>query len=457
MSSAGAPGAHQGAGRVAAQSPVPGAAVERDFPPGLAEVSPPVVVQPDSTAAVTPVGALRDDDGRRFRVLKVAPTSFFSDYGCHVRIYEESVALQRLGNEVEICTYASGKDVPNLTVRRVSGNQEANPRIGPSRRKVLFDLALAGLVLRENARFRPDVIHAHLHEGAAIGWLANAFHRRPMVFDFQGSMTSEMVDHQWLRRGSRRYRSLRRLESIINRFPNAIITSSSNAADVLHHEFRYPRSRIFVMADSVDTNRFLPRWELPDMSVVAEQKAELRLPVDRRIVVYLGLLAPYQGIDVMLMAARKLRDEHVPVHFLIMGYPNVDAYVEQAASLGVSGMVTFTGRVDYFDAPRRLVMGDIGISPKISETEGNGKLLNYIACGLPTVAFDTPVAREILGQDGVFAPRQDVDGLAASIRWLVEHDEERQGMGRRLRQRAVERYDWASAARGMMDLYGSLR
>ncbi len=394
---------------------------------------------------------------RRFRVLKVAPTSFFSDYGCHVRIYEESVALQRLGNEVEICTYASGRDVPGLTVRRVRGNQGANPRIGPSRRKILFDVALSGLVLRENARFRPDVIHAHLHEGAAIGWLANAFHRRPMVFDFQGSMTSEMVDHQWLRRDSRRYRALRRLESLINRFPSAIITSSANAADVLHHEFRYPRSRIFVMADSVDTRRFRPRWELEDMSVVAEQKAELRLPVDRRIVVYLGLLAPYQGIDYLLLAARQLRDQHVPVHFLIMGYPNVDAYVEQAAALGVSGIVTFTGRVDYFDAPRRLAVGDIAISPKLSETEGNGKLLNYMACGLPTVAFDTPVAREILGEAGVYAPRQDVAGLAAAIRRLVEDDGERQTLGRQLRERAIGRYDWVTAARGMMDLYDSLQ
>jgi glycosyltransferase involved in cell wall biosynthesis len=210
------------------------------------------------------------------------------------------------------------------------------------------------------------------------------------------------------------------------------------------------------MADSVDTNRFLPRWELPDMSIVAEQKAELRLPLDRRIVVYLGLLAPYQGIDRMLQAARQLKDQNVPVHFLVMGYPNVDSYRHQAELLKVNDMVTFTGRLNYFDAPRRLVLGDIAISPKISETEGNGKLLNYAACGLPTIAYDTPVAREILGETGVFADLHSETSLAEAVRFLVEQDDARNRIGRATRLRAVERFDWVTAARGMMDLYGSL-
>ena len=39
----------------------------------------------------------------------------------------------------------------------------------------------------------------------------------------------------------------------------------------------------------------------------------------------------------------------------------------------------------------------------ISRTEGLGKLLNYMAMGLPTVAFDVPVAREYLGDLGLYA------------------------------------------------------
>ncbi|RLC65314.1 MAG: glycosyltransferase family 1 protein, partial [Chloroflexi bacterium] len=44
----------------------------------------------------------------------VAPTSFFLDYGCHVRILEEARVLQRLGHRVTIVTYYLGRDVPDL-------------------------------------------------------------------------------------------------------------------------------------------------------------------------------------------------------------------------------------------------------------------------------------------------------------------------------------------------------
>src|ERR671929_192184 len=47
-----------------------------------------------------------------YRILSIAPSSFFADYGCHVRIYQEARALGRLGHEVTICTYHNGRNPP---------------------------------------------------------------------------------------------------------------------------------------------------------------------------------------------------------------------------------------------------------------------------------------------------------------------------------------------------------
>ena len=51
-----------------------------------------------------------------YDVLAIAPTSFFADYGCHVRILEEARALQRRGHRVTVCTYHSGRDPEGITV-----------------------------------------------------------------------------------------------------------------------------------------------------------------------------------------------------------------------------------------------------------------------------------------------------------------------------------------------------
>ena len=43
-------------------------------------------------------------------ILMLAPTSFFSDYGCHVRILEEAAVLRERGHEYRVLTYHRGRE-----------------------------------------------------------------------------------------------------------------------------------------------------------------------------------------------------------------------------------------------------------------------------------------------------------------------------------------------------------
>jgi hypothetical protein len=99
-------------------------------------------------------------------VLMVAPTSFFADYGAHVRPLEEIRALQRLGHRVTVCTYHNGHDVPGITIRRsLDIPWRKRVVVGSTKHKLYLDAALFAVVLREMRRLKPDIIHAHLHEG----------------------------------------------------------------------------------------------------------------------------------------------------------------------------------------------------------------------------------------------------------------------------------------------------
>jgi glycosyltransferase involved in cell wall biosynthesis len=171
------------------------------------------------------------------------------------------------------------------------------------------------------------------------------------------------------------------------------------------------------------------------------------------VVAYLGLLAEYQGTGLLLQAAANLLQEMPDVYFLIMGYPGEAFYRQQAAQLGIASHVTFTGKVPYEDAPRYLALGDVAVSPKISATEGSGKLLNYMALALPTAAFDTPVHREYLGEDGVYAPVGDAAALAAALRQLLSDGNAAAERGARLRARALEKYTWEQAGAQIQHIY----
>jgi len=399
-----------------------------------------------------PVNRLATTEERSLKVLMVAPTSFFNDYGGHIRILEETRALQACGHQITIATYNKGKDVAGIQIQRTKALPwRADYEVGSSRHKLAFDAYLLAKTLKVAWQLRPDVIHGHMHEGALIGGLVSRLLNVPLVFDFQGSLSGEMADHDFLNPKGPFYKWVYRLEKLIDRLPNAILTSSIQAQKLLKNDFGVAQNKIYPLPDCVDTKVF-------DPSLFAEEeraglKRSLGLPANKIIIVYLGLLTDYQGIPLLLNSAAELKRQGFDVHFLVMGYPNVDHYSNIAAELDVLDIVTFTGRVDYNDAPRYLSLGQLAVSPKISATEGSGKVLNYMAMALPTIASETEVHREYLGKLGIYVPAGDMIGLINAIKnqagLLVEGDNH----GQQLRQRAIDSYSWDRAGEEISQLY----
>ena len=392
---------------------------------------------------------------RPLRILMIAPTSFFSDYGGHIRILEETYTLQGMGHQVAIVTYYKGSDMPDLDIRRTAPLPwRSDYEVGSSRHKLAFDVYLAWQSLVEAIRFKPDVIHGHMHEGALIGGVLAKLLRRPLVFDFQGSMTAEMADHNFLQENGRLYRLVFGLENFINRMPQAILTSSIKATRLLQEQFHIPAEKLVPLPDCANPDRFDPEKFSPAMKQQLRQ--ELGIPVDRPIVAYLGLLTDYQGVPHLIEAAARLKQAGEKFHFLIMGYPNVAHYKSEAHKAGVLDCVTFTGKVQYQHAPAYLSLGDIAVAPKMSTSEGSGKLLNYMALAQPIVAYDSAVHREYLADLGVYAPSGDVAAFTEAIAALLHQPERRLALGQQLRQRALQTYSWQKAGERIVSLYRQL-
>lgn len=393
-----------------------------------------------------------------YRILMIAPTSFFGDYGCHVRILEETLALEQLGHRVRIVTYPRGEDVPGIDIERTTPIPwRVNYEVGSSRHKLGLDALLTTRALRAARRFRPDIVHGHLHEGALIGWLAARALNKPLVFDFQGSLTGEMVDHHFLNPGGPFYSPLRKLERWIDHRPGYIFTSAAHQAELLADEYGVPRERIVHVPDAVNPEWFRP-WSDRERAEFRANKFELKcntlgIMPGRPVVVYLGLLADYQGVGLLLEAAQRVLARGTDAHFVIMGYPGADRYAARARELGIEERVIFPGRIPYREIARWLAIGNVAAAPKLSASEGNGKILNYMASGLPVMAFDTPVARDYLGEDGVYAAPGDVAEFAQGLELLLADRDAAHTRGQRLRARALDKFSWDASAKKIEDTY----
>lgn len=394
-----------------------------------------------------PAAASTDDDRQQpLRVLVIAPTPFFGDRGCHVRIYEEIRALGALGVESLVVTYATGQDLPDVRTARawaIPGIKAGS--LGFSSGRPILDLAVLVAAHREIRRFNPHLLHAHLHEGIAIGVVLRAWHRLPLIADLQGSLTAEMVDQGVMGSGGVMATLMRGVERWLVRRPDRTLTSSSHGIRLLT-ALGVDRRSVTSLPDGVDIEVFRP--EPADPALVKR----LGL-VGKRVVVFLGVLTDYQGVDLLLDVAAIMARTNPDVHVLVLGYPNEERYRAEAKARGLDEVMTFPGRVPYANAAQWLSVGEIAVSPKRSVTEANGKLLNYMACGLPVVASDSPVNRELLGESGVYAPIDDAEAFAARLSELLSDPERASEIGAALRARAETEFAWLSMAKQLEGTY----
>src|SRR6185369_16564095 len=164
---------------------------------------------------------------------------------------------------------------------------------GPSWHKLYLDALLLFKAFAFSLKFHPHIIHAHLHEGALIGYFLKKVRRLPLLFDYQGSLTGECVDHGFFPADSWKALLFRRMERMINNFADRIITSSTIAAQELMQNWGVETDRVIPVIDGVDTQVFTA-------PPIRGGLRRLQIPSDLPIVAYLGLLNSYQGTDLLL-------------------------------------------------------------------------------------------------------------------------------------------------------------
>jgi glycosyltransferase involved in cell wall biosynthesis len=86
------------------------------------------------------------------------------------------------------------------------------------------------------------------------------------------------------------------------------------------------------------------------------------------------------------------------------------------------------------------------------------KMFEYMAAGLPVIASDFPVFREILddGRCGLLIPPQDPAALTKAIEWIFANPDEAEAMGARGRRRVEQLYTWEAESAKLVELYRRL-
>jgi len=202
----------------------------------------------------------------------------------------------------------------------------------------------------------------------------------------------------------------------------------------------------------------------PDADRLRAGDPELALKRGRRyLAAYIGVMGPQDGVDYVLRAADVIvhRLHRTDIAFTLIG--KGDCYEELVAlrdSLGLQGHVEFTGRAPDELVARILSSAEIGLSPDpknpLNDVSTMNKTMEYMAFGLPTVAFDLHETRVSARDAAVYARPNEIDDYAAKIVELLEDEQTRKEMAMVARSRVENELAWSHQRDRYVGVYDRL-
>jgi glycosyltransferase involved in cell wall biosynthesis len=180
-----------------------------------------------------------------------------------------------------------------------------------------------------------------------------------------------------------------------------------------------------------------------------------------RRVVYVGGLAPFNGVEQMVRAMGLLPPDS-DIRLTLGGEFPSTADELRIRALPGSERVDFLGWVDRSRIPELLGDARAGLvvyqpTPNIMDCEPN-KFFEVLSAGLPLIASDLPHWRAFVeGHDcGLTVSPDDPAALAGAIRTLVDDPDRAERMGARGRALIVGGYNWEAESARLLDLYMEL-
>ena len=219
-------------------------------------------------------------------------------------------------------------------------------------------------------------------------------------------------------------------------------------------------AKVREIPNGVDETRFAP----PTAEERRELRMRLKLPVERPVVLFVGLISPDKQPHILLDAWARLQgDERTASTLVFVGATDpalfelgdrlIDQLQATAKASGFADRVVFvpptTQVQDYFRA------ADIYVMPSIREGLPVA-LLEAMACGLPCVASRLPGATDVIIEDGLngrLVPPGDAAGFAGALGEVIANPAEAARMGAAARRTVEERYTMQRVADSWLATY----
>jgi glycosyltransferase involved in cell wall biosynthesis len=174
-------------------------------------------------------------------------------------------------------------------------------------------------------------------------------------------------------------------------------------------------------------------------------------------VLYVGAISRIRGVIENVTAAGLL--ENKDARLILAGTFDAPGLEEEARALPGWSRVDYLGHQPRQAVAARMARARAGIvlflpEPNHVEAQPN-KMFEYMSAGLPVIASDFPLWRQIIDGAGcgIVVDPEDPVAIAKAIDWILTHPDEAEAMGKRGQQAVQEVYNWQAEEKKLLALY----
>jgi glycosyltransferase involved in cell wall biosynthesis len=391
------------------------------------------------------------------------------------RVRNEATALAAAGYRVTVIslrardevshTFIDGVEayrIPRITLFNKTNRKDPSllGRIGTLIRSVIgyvaeysyFTLGSLAISLYVCAKQRVDIIHLNnppdtLCVIAALYKLLG----KKVVFDHH-DLSPELYLSRYGMGAERKgliYRTLLLLEKINLKLADVVIATNESYRDNDITRGGIDGRKVFIVRNGPDLGRI--KAVAPDARLKA---------MNKKILVYIGIMGPQDGVDYLLRALHHLVNTLGRTDFycvLIGKGDSLESLRALARDLNLDDHVWFTGFIPEADLVRYLSTADICVDPDPSSPLNDVstwiKIMEYMAVEKPIVTFDLKETRYSARDAALYVRPNDEAAFARALETLMDDEGLRREMGARGRARIENELDWDIVKQNLLDAY----
>lgn len=290
-----------------------------------------------------------------------------------------------------------------------------------------------------------DVIYARDYHTAVFAIIPCLIFRKKIVYEINGIASEEQKLNRNSVLGKIIVATIKKAEHIAGRCSDKVIAVTPQIASYLisHHGCR--ANNVEIISNGVNLKSFHPIY---DQGLLTTTRKNLGIKEKDPVIIFVGNLAPWQGVERLIQAAPELIEEMKDLKFLIVGdgvlRSKIDAEVKQKRLLG---NFIITGMIEYSKIPLYINIADICVLLKRKLISGFSplKLYEYMACGKPILASRVE-GLEFIEKEGIgrLIEADNPGEIKKTLYEMIKNREDRVKMGLRGLRLALEKFSWES-------------